>query len=319
VSREPEYTVEVVGRREIADRVVELTLRTYGDDMPSWRPGAHIDVMLTSRRTRQYSLCGDPGDRRTLTIAVLREHGGGRGGSAFVHNMVKLGDRLRIRGPRNNFRLCDAQRYLFVAGGIGITPLLPMIRAVAARGGDWSLVYGGRNRASMAYLPELEALSAHGTVEVRPQNETGLLDLDALLGIPQHGTQVYCCGPESLLAAVERHCAAWPSDALRVERFAAKPIDPRDLVDERFEVKCARSGVTVQVPPGRSILETLDRVGVFVDASCWEGVCGMCETGVLEGIPEHRDYILTPQERLDGQIMMICCSRACGPRLVLDL
>lgn len=319
MSHEAEYPVEVIGRHDIADRVVELTLRTVAGDVPPWQPGAHIDVVLTSRLTRQYSLCGDPDDRGTLTIAVLREPGGGRGGSAFVHNMVRVGHRLRVRGPRNNFALRDAERYLFVAGGIGITPLLPMIRAVTVRGAQWSLVYGGRTRASMAYLPELAALSAHGAVDVRPQDETGPLDLDALLGVPRPGVQVYCCGPESLLAAAEDRCAAWPSGSLHVERFAAKPVDPRDWVDQEFEVQCAKSDVTVRVPPGTSILEALDRVGVYADASCWEGVCGMCETRVLDGAAEHRDYVLTPQQRVEGGVMMVCCSRARDHRLVLDL
>lgn len=334
-----EYTVEVIDRREIADRVIELTLRPVDGEVPRWKPGAHIDLILSSRLTRQYSLCGDPSVTDSLTIAVLREPGGGRGGSAYLHNMVHEGHRLRIRGPRNNFPLCEAERYLFIAGGIGITPLLPMIREVDARGAQWSLVYGGRTRASMAYrreLGELAAQSAHGTIDVCPQDETGLLDLDQLLqrpagsartadpqtaarefGIP--GSAVYCCGPESLLSAVEKHCAAWPLGTLHVERFAAAPPDPSMWVDTEFEVYCAQADVTVRVPPGTSILAVLDEVGVVAEASCWEGICGMCQTRVLDGVPEHRDHVLTPQERLDGHSMMLCCSRTRSPRLVVDL
>ncbi len=183
----------------------------------------------------------------------------------------------------------------------------------------------------MAYrreLVELAGRSAHGTVDVRPQDETGLLDLGELLRRPASGGDadqgiafdaVYCCGPEPLLVAVEKHCAAWPLGTLHVERFAAAPPDPSTWVDTEFEVRCARADVTVRVAPGTSILEALDLAGVFAEASCWEGICGMCETRVLEGVPEHRDHILTPQERLDGHSMMICCSRARGPQLVLDL
>ncbi|WP_040830560.1 PDR/VanB family oxidoreductase [Nocardia jiangxiensis] len=319
MDREAEYVVEVAARHEIADRVIELRLRPLDGDLPSWRPGAHIDLILTSRVTRQYSLCGDPDDNGMYTIAVLREPGGGRGGSSYIHNMVHAGYRLRIRGPRNTFALVDAERYLFIAGGIGITPLLPMIRAASARDTHWSLMYGGRTCASMAYLAELGDLSAHGAVEVCPQDRTGPLDVEKVLAAQPAGTQVYCCGPESLLAAVEQYGATCLSESLHVERFAAPPPDPSAWFDEEFEVDCVKAGVSVRVPPGTSILQALDRVGVHAAASCMEGICGICETVVLEGIPEHRDHVLTPRERVDGNRMMLCCSRARTPRLALDL
>jgi ferredoxin-NADP reductase len=227
-----------------------------------------------------------------------------------------VGDRVHVRGPRNNFPLVGSPRYLFVAGGIGITPLLPMIRAAEAAGADWRLVYGGRRRASMAFLDELAGYGDR--VSVRPQDETGLLDLDALLGTPQPDTLVYCCGPEPLLAAVEQRCAGWPRGALHVERFAPRPqAEPARAV--AFDVVLAQSGRTLTVPPDRSILSVLEQAGVGVLSSCAEGTCGTCETTVLEGVPEHRDSVLDEQERERNDCMMICVSRACSDRLVLDL
>lgn len=313
-----EYRVEVVGRRTVADQVVELTLRRIdGGDAPRWEPGAHIDLVFTRFLSAQYSLCGDPADRDTLTVAVQRDPRG-RGASLYVHNALMVGKKLRMRGPRNAFPLQPADRYLFIAGGIGITPLLPMIRAVAARGGGWMLAYGGRTRAGMAYLPELAALAElGGDVRVRPQDTDGPLDLDSLLSSCAQGTHVYCCGPETLLDAVEERCAAWPAGHLHVERFA--PRTARRKSDTLFEVECARSGRTVQVPPGTTILDALERADVYADALCRVGTCGACETPVLEGRADHRDFILRPQERELGASMMICCSRSLGPRLVLDV
>jgi ferredoxin len=167
----------------------------------------------------------------------------------------------------------------------------------------------------MAYLPQLAELG--GDVEIRPQNEAGPLDLDALVGTPEPGTHVYCCGPESLLSAVEQRCAGWPPGSLHVERFAPRPTRP--TTDVAFEVECARSGVTVRVPPGVTILDALARADVYADAVCRVGTCGVCETVVLEGAADHRDFVLRPRERKYGNSMMICCSRTQGGRLVLDI
>ncbi|GLY92287.1 PDR/VanB family oxidoreductase [Actinoallomurus iriomotensis] len=304
----------VLARKEtVADGVVMLTLRrTDGGPVPAWEPGAHVDVELGSDLIRQYSLCGDPADRSSLRVAVLREPGG-RGGSRVVHDDLAEGDVVTVGEPRNNFPLVPAARYLFIAGGIGITPLLPMIAAVRSRGAAWRLVYGGRTRASMAFLSELGALSQ---VAVCPQDETGLLDLDSLLGEPCPGTAVYCCGPEPLLAAVEDRCATWPSGSLHVERFKAiEATGPRTT----FEVRLALSGTTFVVPPDRSILETLEQAGLQILSSCREGTCGTCETTVLDGEPDHHDSLLTEEERAACDTMMICVSRARSPRLVLEL
>jgi ferredoxin-NADP reductase len=306
----------VAGRAEVARDVLMLTLADpAGEPLPRWRPGAHVDLILEPGMARQYSLCGDPADRGQWRIAVLREPAG-RGGSAYVHDKLTEGTVLRADGPRNHFPLLPARRYLFVAGGIGITPLLPMIAAADAAGAGWSLTYGGRSRRSMAFAGELTARYP-GRVAIQPQDETGLLDLDALLATPEPGTLVYCCGPEPLLAAVEERCAGWPAGALRVERFAPRP--DRGGPGSAFTVELARSAVSLSVAADCSILRSLEAAGIQVLSSCTEGTCGTCETAVLAGLPDHRDSVLSPAEQAANDVMMICVSRSRTPKLVLDL
>ncbi|KUN74511.1 ferredoxin [Streptomyces canus] len=312
-------TLTVAARTLAADGVVSLTLRRPdGGALPAWAPGAHIDVLLDGDAdglVRQYSLCGHPAERETWQIAVLREPEG-RGGSAYVHDHLREGSTVRVRGPRNNFPLRPATRHLFVAGGVGITPILPMVEAAEAAGADWSLLYGGRTRTSMAFL---DRLAPHGErVLVRPQDEYGLLDLAAHLGVPKEGTLVHACGPEPLLRAVQEQCAGWPPGTLGVERFAPVATTGTGAATA-FELELARSGLTLTVPPDRSVLDTVEEAGVTVDFSCREGTCGTCETDVLDGTPDHRDSLLTEDERAAGDTMLICVSRSCGPRLVLDL
>jgi ferredoxin-NADP reductase len=315
-----EADVRVAAKRTAADGVVTLGLHAVdGHALPPWTPGAHVDLVLDGldppAPTRQYSLCGDPADHHEYRVGVLRDPNG-RGSSLAVHDRLQAGDVVRIRGPRNNFELVPAPRYLFIAGGIGITPILTMVAAAEAAGAQWRLVYGGRQRASMAFLDELAGYGDR--VTVCPQDETGLLDLDTLLGTPQAGTLVYCCGPEPLLNAVEQRCATWPRRALHVERFSAKPLTAPARA-EAFEVVLARSELTLTVPPDRSILDVVDEAGVGVLSSCAEGTCGTCETPVLDGEPDHRDSVLDEDERQAGACMMICVSRSRSPRLVLDL
>ncbi|MFI0959840.1 PDR/VanB family oxidoreductase [Streptomyces sp. NPDC021080] len=303
----------VVARREpVADGVLALTLRhPLGTELPVWGPGAHIDVALGPDLERQYSLCGDPADRGSWRIAVLREPKG-RGGSAYVHERLGVGDRVRVRGPRNRFALVPAPRYRFVAGGIGITPILPMLAAAEAAGTEWTLLYGGRTRASMAFTGELGRYGDR--VTLAPRDETGPLDLAAVLGGIPRGTLVYCCGPDPLLDAVEERC---PAALLRVERF--RPKDRKGSGETEFEVVLERSRRTVTVAPGVSVLDAVRAAGAEVLYSCAEGTCGTCETEVLDGIPDHRDSVLTDEEREMGGTMLICVSRCRGRRLVLDL
>ncbi len=317
VTRELETDVRVAVKEEVGEGVVALILRPVdGTPLPPWTAGAHVDLVLGGGApNRQYSLCGDPADRTAYRLGILHDPDGG-GGSRYVHERLNTGDVVRVRGPRNNFALAPSPRYLFIAGGIGITPILPMIAAAQAAGAEWRLVYGGRRRASMAFLPELAAQGDR--VAVCPQDETGLLDLDALLGTPEPDTLIYCCGPEPLLAAVEERCAAWPSRALHLERFAARPMTA-PVRAEAFDVELVRSGLTLNVPPQRSILDVVEAAGVGVLSSCAEGTCGTCETGVLDGLPDHRDSVLTADERAANDCMLICVSRSCTARLILDL
>jgi ferredoxin-NADP reductase len=306
----------VIGKTAVADGVVSLELADpAGASLPAWEPGAHIDLVLGPELERQYSLCGEPADRTRWRIAVLRE-AESRGGSAYVHGRLAVGDRVRVRGPRNHFPLTEAGEYLFVAGGIGVTPLLPMIRQVGRAGRPWRLVYGGRTASSMAFAAELAAEGAR--VELWPQDERGLIDLDGLLATPRPGLHVYCCGPEPLLAAVEERMAAWPPHSLRTERFAPKASV---LGGERtsFTVRLDYSGIEVSVGAGQSIVQAVEAAGVEVMTSCREGTCGTCETAVISGLPDHRDSVLSDEEHATNEVMMICCSRSLSPLLVLDL
>ncbi|MER6817539.1 PDR/VanB family oxidoreductase [Spirillospora sp. NPDC000708] len=307
--------LRVAAKDRAADGVVTLALaRPDGGRLPDWAPGAHVDLVLPNGLTRQYSLCGDRWDARTYRVGVLREPGG-RGGSAFVHDELGVGDPVEIGGPRNNFRLVPSDRYLFIAGGIGITPLLPMVRQAEMLGADWRLLYGGRSRASMAFLDELEPYGDRVTVV--PHDEQGLLDLAAWLPGEDPSTKVYCCGPAPLLEAVEERCAGWRRGLLRTERFVAR--ESGAVRDEPFELELRRTGVTVTVPPGRSVLDAAGAAGVSVLSSCRQGLCGTCETAVLGGVPDHRDSILDDDEREAGDCMFVCVSRSRSERLVLDL
>jgi len=282
-----------------------------GMPLPPWTPGAHVDVLLPGGLVRQYSLCGDPDDAGVYRIAVLREPSG-RGGSAHLHERVQPGATLEIRAPRNNFSLTAAEGHLLIAGGIGITPLLPMVRDLHRRGLPWQLHYGGRTRARMAFATELAAYGER--VSWHPEDERGLIPLDEILGGAAPGTLVYCCGPEALLAAVERAC---PPEILRTERFRPKEVEPVGP-DRPLTVVLHRSGRSVEVPAHLSVLDALERAGEDVPSSCREGTCATCETPVLEGEIDHRDSVLTEAEREAGKTMMICVSRALSERLVLD-
>ena len=313
---EHELDLVLEKKEAVADDVARLVLRhPDGYELPAWAPGAHVDLVLAEDLVRQYSLCGDPDELSTLHVAVLREEAG-RGGSQRVHDELTEGDVVRVRGPRNHFPLVQAERYLFIAGGIGITPILPMIAQVEAAGADWRLVYGGRTRSSMAFQAELQDRYP-GKVVIHPQDEAGLLDLPTLLADPG-ATAVYCCGPEGLLAAVEERCASLPKGTLHVERFAPKD-GAADGPRESFEVELAQTGTILTVPADRSVLDVVEDSGVQVLSSCQEGTCGTCETTVLSGIPDHRDSVLTDDEQAANDTMMICVSRSCSPRLVLDL
>lgn len=302
-----------------AEGVMALELTSVdGSDLPGWEPGAHLDLVLPSGLVRQYSLCGDPADRSRYRIAVLRAPDG-RGGSAEVHDTALVGRTVKVVGPRNHFVLEEAPSYLFIAGGIGITPILPMVAAVDKAGVSYRLVYGGRTLASMAFRDELPA---GDRVQLVPEDTGGRPDLAALVRqMPAEGL-VYSCGPSGLLDALSVICAAEGRE-LRIERFADDgkgAVAAAEAAEgSAFEVELRRSGVTVQVGSDERMLDKLLEVCPGLMTSCEEGFCGTCETGVLEGVPEHHDQILSEKERAAGRTMFVCVGRSKSPKLVLDL
>lgn len=285
----------VAAREEVAEGVVQLRLE--GRDLPRWEPGAHLDLVLPSGLVRQYSLCGDPADTSSYTVAT-RLVEDGRGGSREVHEQLAEGMEIEVRGPRNRFPLVEAESYVFVAGGIGITPVLPMLRALPA-GADWRLLYCGRSRESMPFVAELEKLDRVTVV-------AGMPDLDAL-EVPE-GAAVYCCGPEGLMAAVEER---FPQ--VRSERFTPRAAAPGGA----FELELRRTGRMLTVPADSSVLAAVRAELPDTLYSCEQGFCGTCQQRVLEGEVDHRDELLTDAERDDS--MLICVSRARSERLVLDM
>lgn len=297
-----------------ADDVRSFRLsRADGGDLPRWVPGAHLDVFGPTGLQRQYSLCGDPEDRSSYRIAVRRIDGGG-GGSLAMHGEIASGDVLTVRGPRNAFTFIDVESYLFVAGGIGITPILPMAREASRRGKKWTLVYTGRSLATMPFVEELKALTG-GRLEVRPDDEYGVPDAAELLSLARDGDAIYACGPPPLIdAARALQPTLNPTASLHSERFSAPPV----VGGEPFEVRLARTGTTVQVGAEESALAAIRREVPGVRFSCQQGFCGSCKHAVLEGQVDHRDHKLRDTERESS--MLICVSRAAaGESLTLDL
>lgn len=287
--------------------------------LPAWEPGAHIDVHLPSGRVRQYSLCGDLTRGAPYEIAVQLEPNG-RGGSREVFDAVAPGDDILISLPRNNFPLArEAASHLFVAGGIGITPFIPMIRSLQHVATPFKLVYCSRSPERAAFIDFALELAASGLAIVHhdagePERR---LDLHALLGQAAEGTHLYCCGPEGLMRAVREASAGWPGGTVHWEYFANTPLLEHAHVDNPFKVQLRSSGLVLDIPAEESIMGVLRANGVAVDSSCESGLCGTCKTRYLSGEPDHRDMILDESER--REFVMICCSRSRTGTLLLDL
>ena len=317
---EAELTMRVTRREAAAADVLLIELESVqGADLPAWAPGAHLELVLPSGVIRHYSLCGDPADRSHYVVSVLRV-ADGRGGSIELHDEVLVDDTLLVRGPRNHFPLLDADAYLLLAGGIGVTPIVAMVRELESRAADWRLVYGGRSASAMAFHDELAKFGDR--VELVAQDQHGIPDLAAALEAAPEGTAVYCCGPEGMLAAVADLCDELGGRAsLHVERFGgtADPDAHLGADEHGFQVELRRSGMTLDVPADRTILDVVLDVLPAHPHSCLEGECGSCETRVLDGVVDHRDQLLTAEEQAENSCMMICVSRAAGSRLVLDL
>ena len=316
-------TIElVVAGREVVARdqdVIALTLTAPdGTVLPRWYPGAHIDVHLPSGRVRQYSLCGDPANSHEYRIAVRRIPAGG-GGSLEIHDAVATGTRLTTSGPRNAFPLAmpgfgsPTRRFRFIAGGIGITPILPMLAAADRHGVQWSMVYAGRSVDTLPFVDEVARFGER--IEVRTDDAHGLPAAAELLGDCPDGTTVYACGPAPMLTAIRAALVGRDDVELHFERFAAPPV----VDGAEFTVGIASTGETLRVGADETLLTALNRAGVHAPYSCQQGFCGTCRTGVRSGDVEHRDTLLTDPER-DAGTMLICVSRARGDApLILDL
>ncbi|WP_370675185.1 2Fe-2S iron-sulfur cluster-binding protein [Pleomorphomonas sp. PLEO] len=289
-----------------------------GRVLPPVEAGAHIDLALPGGFTRSYSIINTTGPADRYLIAVNRE-ADSRGGSAHLCDVARVGDLIDVTPPLNTFRLAeDAEETLLLAGGIGITPILGMVRRLKALGHCWRLVYAARSRAAAAFLPEILVLAAAnpGGVTLHFDDEAGrYLDAAAAIGAASPQAHLYCCGPEPMLAAFKSATAGRDPDRIHVEHFAGTAARPSG----EFTVMLKRSGRTIVVPAGRTIMEVLQEAGIRVAYSCRSGVCGTCETRVLDGVPDHKDNVLSPREQASGKVIMICCSGAKSDLLVLDL
>lgn len=289
-----------------------------GWDLPPFDPGAHIDLRLPQGGVRQFSLSGDVAVRNHYEIAVQASPGG-RGGSKWVHDHVAAGDTIYTSLPRNHFRLDPAHsRLILIAGGIGITPLRSMTFELERRGTPYELWYCARQEAEAAYVDDLRTRIPGGRLHLMFDGGEAQrqVDFGSILGKVRPDTAVYCCGPAGLMHAVREAARDWPEAAVRFEAFA--PPEADDLIDARqFEIRLARSGLTIPVRGGQSILQALREHNIEVESSCEAGVCRSCKTDFLEGSPIHRDLVLNADERKNS--MLICVSGCSSERLVLDL
>jgi tetrachlorobenzoquinone reductase len=302
-----------------ADRINSYTLQAMdGGPLPVFTAGAHIDLHLRPDLIRSYSLTNDPAERERYVIAVKHE-ADGRGGSAFVHNRLKVGDVLSISAPRNNFAFDEGDHAsIFIAGGIGVTPILSMLRRANALGRRWTLHYASRTQRDAAFLQDIRGLANGNEINAVFDHEAGgvTLDLATIAAAASDGTHLYCCGPLPMLEAFKAATRSKPSRIVHLEYFST---DQEAATDGGFEVRLAKSGRSIPIAPGKTILATLLEAGIPVSYACNEGTCGTCETRVIDGIPDHRDVYLTDDEHAGNKQIMICCSGSKTPLLVLDL
>lgn len=305
---------------EIASGVMQITLRSVdSSEVPRWTPGAHIDVKAGTHGFRQYSICSDTDDRHCLKIAVLKEND--TGASHFIRTNVQQNSRLTIRGPRNNFSFMPgSHNTIFIAGGIGITPIKSMMAEAKCRGIEYTLIYLGRRRDSLAFVGDLAQEHADRCIIwVTDEHHGKRFDVSEYLRcLDTSGLRVYCCSPKSLLALVEGTLKDAPLGVLRLERFNIASAS-QTSENTAFDVVLSRSGKVLRVPEDKFILDVINEAGTGVMSTCNKGLCGTCEVRVLSGTPEHRDAVLTPAERAEGSTIMTCVSRCRGSKLHLDL
>lgn len=303
-----------------ADGVVSLELAPREGSLPDFSPGSHIDLHLEDGLVRSYSLMNAPSERSLYRVGVFRDPESS-GGSAYIHDQLRVGQPLRVDTPRNNFALeHDAEQSVFIAGGIGVTPFLAMAAALNAQRRPWTLHYSCRSRSRAAFLHELDALAAEGhgrlICHFDDENDGGLLDIAAIVASAAQGAHFYCCGPAGMLAAYRGACDRVPPNRVHFEYFS---WDAEIASEGGFDVVLARSGRRIGIPAGNTILDTLESAGISVPYSCQQGICGACEVKVLSGTPDHRDMLLSDAERASNETMLICCSGAHSDELVLDL
>ncbi|NWA03135.1 PDR/VanB family oxidoreductase [Pseudomonas gingeri] len=311
-------TVRVRHITQETPSIVSIDLAPVESDrLPAFEAGAHIDLHLPNGLVRSYSLMSCPSDLSHYRLGVLHDRRS-RGGSAFIHKHLRAGALLKASAPRNNFPTGNAARAVFIAGGIGITPLLSMARQLAGKGAAVELLYCSRSEGEVAFRGELEGLQGAVTYHFDDQHG-GAPDLKTLMRDYPRDTHFYCCGPVPMLEAFDQACTALGIKHRHTERFCGAALSVSGTENRGFEVVLARSGKQLYHDGKGSLVDTLVASGQIVSYSCKEGVCGACETGVLEGTPEHRDFVLSTAERASGKTMMICVSGCKSDRLVLDL
>ena len=312
--------LKVTRIRDEAERVRSFELRSVGgEQLASFSPGSHLVVQVQpngSNEQRRYSILSDAADRTRYEIAVLREEHG-RGGSRFMHTVIDEGDLLEVSEPRNDFLPEPrASHSILIAGGIGITPLLAMLRNLVSDGASFEMHYAARSRETMAYGEEVQRLAGdRATLYFGGRGGDNAVDLAAMLSAPVEGAHVYVCGPAGLIRAVQDIALeqGWPRDQIHFESFGGSArIDDRPI-----QLKLARSQMSLEVSASESILDAMLEAGVWAQYDCKRGECGMCATPVLEGEPDHRDVFLKGADR--ERLMCTCVSRARSDRLVLDL
>lgn len=286
-------------------------------ELPPFTAGAHLSLELPSGLVRQYSLCNDPAEAGRYVVAVKREDGG-RGGSREMHTVLRPGDILKSRAPTNHFPLAPAPaKALLIAGGIGVTPIMAMARSLVREGRPFHLLYLARSRAEAAFVDEIQVFGAKNTIQLHFDDEAGgLFDLKGLLALLGPEVHLHCCGPTPLMNAVRAAAEGWAEDRLHFEFFVNDKAASEEG-DQAFTLELSRSKRSVEVAAQETPLAALLRAGIDVDYSCSEGTCGTCITRVLEGEVDHRDAVLSPTEKAKN--IVLCCSRAKGKKLVIDL
>ena len=320
MTTEPDfYDVRVTSISYEAEGIHSFELRRDGALLPEFSAGSHIELHLANGMQRSYSLLNSQAERDRYVIAISRDVKS-RGGSRFIHDKLQVGQMLRISAPRNNFPLDEkAELSVLISGGIGITPMMSMLERLENLGRPWQLYYCARDRRHAAFLEKLNQrgfATSGKLIEHIDEEAAGVIDLDALLAKVPANAHLYCCGPLPMLDGFLKAAANRPADHVHVEYFSAKEAA---AVEGGYRVVLSKSNREFDISPGQTILQTLLDAGIDAPHSCMEGICGACETSVLEGQPDHRDVVLTEDERKASRTMMICCSGCKGDRLVLDL